>query len=74
MSWGEEDFVTEETNVYGNIRRYNTKGELHSLYSPAVEEPDGSKDWYYEGKFYSKFSNGYNQKKFERDLRNKGKI
>jgi len=40
------DFITEETNANGTLRRRNKKGQLHSLYSPAIELANGNKVWY----------------------------
>lgn len=53
LSWMEknpDDFVKEATDEDGTIRRYNSKGELHSLFSPAIEFTDGTKFWVQDGK------------------------
>ena len=54
LSWRvyEDDFTSEKTNGYGTLIRRNNKGELHSLYSPAVEYVDGNKYWYQNGKLH----------------------
>ena len=41
-----KDFTSEKTDEYGCTIRRNDKGELHSLYSPAVEHASGNKFWY----------------------------
>ena len=52
LSWKvyEDDFTSEKTDEDGTLRRRNDKGQLHSLYSPAVEYSDGNKFWYQNDK------------------------
>jgi len=54
FSWGvyDDDFTTEKTNTVGTLERRNKEGQLHSLYSPAIEYADGSKEWYQNGKLH----------------------
>ena len=46
----EPPFYDIEINDKGNIRYYNKKGERHRLDGPAVEYPNGEKEWWVNGK------------------------
>jgi len=51
MSWNLEEDFTEEyiDDDDGDLVRKNEKGELHSLYSPAIEYSNDIKVWYKNG-------------------------
>lgn len=44
----------EKINEYGELERYNTKGELHCETGPAVELPNGKVEYYLHGLEYNK--------------------
>jgi len=39
-------FAERKADKKGIVRHYNEKGELHRLDGPAIERPDGSKEWW----------------------------
>jgi hypothetical protein len=36
----------------GTVRYYNSSGQLHRVYGPAIECPNGSKFWYQNGQLH----------------------
>jgi hypothetical protein len=60
----DEDEVTvfKMSGEYSHISYQNDIGQWHRLDGPAVEEADGSKWWYVDGKSYS-------QEEFERKFK-----
>jgi len=52
----EKDFTKEYKDEYDTLIRENDKGELHSLYSPAIEASNGYKAWYQNGKLHRLYS------------------
>lgn len=61
----EQDFAEEYIDEYGDLIRKNNKGQLHSLYSPAIQYSNGNKYWYKDGKLHREdgpaieYANGY---------------
>lgn len=47
-----KDFIKEYIDKDGDLVRKNSKGEYHSLYSPAIEFSDGDKRWLQNDKFH----------------------
>ena len=45
------ELLTLESRVdeYGTLHYYNAQGQLHRVYGPAVECPDGRREWYQNG-------------------------
>ena len=39
-------------DVYGNANYFNALGELHRVYGPAIENPDGYRAWYQNGQLH----------------------
>ena len=37
---------------YDTVRYFNAQGQLHRVYGPAIEHPDGSKSWYQNGQLH----------------------
>ena len=46
----ETDYVFCKVNKRGDKRYYNAEDQLHRKDGPAVEYPNGDKDWYLNGK------------------------
>jgi len=44
-----------EIDIFGN-KHYRLNGELHREDGPAIEYPNGSKSWYYHGKYIDCYS------------------
>jgi hypothetical protein len=36
----------------GTVRYYNSSGQLHRVYGPAIEYPSGRRDWYQNGRLH----------------------